>query len=343
MSALRNIREKKGFNISQLASRSGIAGKTLLEYEEGRQIIPLAHAKLLAKALWVQIEDLMPPPGSVVAAAPSTPAPTAASAPPVPRPAPVQAHQNPTQPVTPVQSSVNNQAQPATQYATTQPAPASRQPEIKSQPPASSAHNPKPEARSSKPKIVPTITEGQTQELLNLAQRLNITQEQLEERVGKSLATLNRPDATEWVKRLRAIADEIAPTQKVKYGRWPDANEDREASYLAKQRDAGAACVFRLFNGEEFSGSIADFTPYTITIKVADKSEEIVLRKLAIAYYRCTPASDGTNGTTTMQEEQSHNHARDDHHQPIDRGIDSDRTGQPNKPEKDQMDEDRGM
>jgi sRNA-binding regulator protein Hfq len=190
---------------------------------------------------------------------------------------------------------------------------------------------------------VPPITEGQTQELLNLAQRLNITQEQLEERVGKPLATLNRPDATEWVKRLRAIADEIAPTQKVKYGRWPDANEDREASYLAKQRDAGAACVFRLFNGEEFSGSIADFTPYTITIKVADKDEEIVLRKLAIAYYRCTSANGETNGAAPAQEEQSHNHARDDRHQPIERGIDSDRTGQPDKPEKDQMDEDRGM
>ncbi len=340
MSALRNIREKKGFNISQLASRSGIAGKTLLEYEEGRQIIPLAHAKLLAKALWVQIEDLMPPPGSV---APSTPAPTATPAPPTPRPAPIQAQQSPTQPVAPAPNSVNKQAQPPTQYAPTQPAPAIRQPETKSQPPASSAHNPKPEARSSKPKIAPPITEGQTQELLNLAQRLNITQEQLEERVGKPLATLNRPDATEWVKRLRAIADEIAPTQKVKYGRWPDANEDREASYLAKQREAGAACVFRLFNGEEFSGSIADFTPYTITIKVVDKDEEIVLRKLAIAYYRCTPASGETSAAAPAQEAQPHNHTRDDHHQPIDRGIDSDRTGQPDKPEKDQMDEDRGM
>ncbi|HKP52575.1 MAG TPA: helix-turn-helix domain-containing protein [Chloroflexia bacterium] len=341
MSALRNIREKKGFNISQLASRSGISGKTLLEYEEGRQIIPLAHAKLLAKALWVQIEDLMPPPGSVAV---STPASTATPAPPTVRPTPVPAQQSPAQPTPPVQSSVTRQVAPATQSIPAQPAPVMRQPESRSQPPASNAHNPKPETKAPKSKIVPPISEGQTQELLNLAHRLNITQEQLEERVGKPLGTLNRPDATDWVKRLRAIADEIAPTQKVKYGRWPDANEDREASYLAKQRDAGATCIFHLFNEEEFSGTISDFTPYTITIKVADKDEEIVLRKLAIAYYRCMPVSAaGTNGTAPSQEVSSHNHARDDHHQPIERGIDSDRTGQPTSPEKDQMDEDRGM
>jgi sRNA-binding regulator protein Hfq len=184
---------------------------------------------------------------------------------------------------------------------------------------------------------------------MHLATRLDIAQEQLEERVGKPLADLTRPDATDWVKRLRAIADEIAPGQRVKYGKWSNGNEDREAAYLAKQRDAGATCVFRLFNGEEFSGTISEFTPYTITIKAVAQDEEVVLRKLAIAYYRCMVAKESAgNGTSDEAQPSSpkpakHNHARDDRHQPIDRGIDSDRAGEPDFPEKDQMDEDRGM
>ena len=330
---MRNIREKKGFNISQLASRSGISGKTLLEYEEGRQTLPLAHAKLLAKALWVQIEELMPPPNSV---APTPPASAPSVAEPVSRPA-----QQPVAPAPPIQAGVSSQSP-----ASSQPPPAQRAPVVRQQDTreAKSPQSAKSEAPRSPraPKIVPPVSEGQIQELLNLSQRLDITQEQLEERVGKPLATLNRPDATEWLKRLRAIADEISPSQKVRYGKWPDAAEDREAVYLTKQRDAGATCVFRLFNGEELSGTLLDFTPYTITVKDRAKDEGVVLRKLAIAYYRCTPAntSERSGGNS---EQESHVHERNDHYQPIDMGVDSDRMGQPETPEKDQMDEDRGM
>src|SRR5687768_16866555 len=67
MSMLRTIREKKGFTLGQLAGRVGISARVLADYEEGRQAINLAHAKLLAKALWVGIEDLMPPSGATTA------------------------------------------------------------------------------------------------------------------------------------------------------------------------------------------------------------------------------------------------------------------------------------
>src|SRR5687767_10479916 len=84
MSALRAIREKKGFTLSQLASRAGISAQDLTEYEEGRQTVPLPHARLLAKALWVQIEDLMPPAGAALAANASQAAPPTNVAPPAP-------------------------------------------------------------------------------------------------------------------------------------------------------------------------------------------------------------------------------------------------------------------
>src|ERR1044071_3139872 len=84
MSMLRSIREKKGLTVGQLAARASISTRTLTEYEEGRQPIPLSHAKVLAKALWVQIEDLIPPAGSTAAATASRPAPSIA--PPAPAP-----------------------------------------------------------------------------------------------------------------------------------------------------------------------------------------------------------------------------------------------------------------
>ncbi len=353
MSSLRNIRERKGFNISQLASRSGIASKTLLEYEEGRVVLPLAHARLLAKALWVEVDELMPVPGSVP---PSPPAPSPASQQDI-RPS----QHNSVSSVAPVQISANQAPAAPIAAQSAPPVPSimpsapsvSQQPQAKPYVARQNGQAAQTDARPPRtPKVIPPATEGQVQELLQLAQRLDISQEQLEERVGKSLATLTRPDATDWVKRLRAIADEIAPASKVKYGRWPDSNEDREATYLAKQRDANTTCVFHLFNGEEFSGAVSDFTPYTITIRIANSQEEMVLRKLAIAYYRCIPtnsldgsdpAASDTEAQSSTQEEPQRVHTRDDHHQSLDKGIDSDRAGQPEVPQRDKMDEDRGI
>jgi hypothetical protein len=186
------------------------------------------------------------------------------------------------------------------------------------------------------------------QELLHLASRLEVTREQLEARIGKSLDTLLRPEAKEWVKRLRAMADELAPSARTRYGRWPEAQEDREAAYLAEQCETGATFMFKLFDGEVLNGTISDFTLYTMTIRPAESGDETVVRKLAIAYYRKVSEGNDEGGrerspSKTSSGKRAHDHARDDAHQPLDRGIDSDRTGQPDKPERDNMDEDRGL
>jgi sRNA-binding regulator protein Hfq len=193
------------------------------------------------------------------------------------------------------------------------------------------------------------------QELARLAIRLEIDQAQMEAQIGKTLNTLTRPEAKDWIKKLRAIADEIAPTQKSRFGSWPGGEEDREAAYLREQRDAHATFAFKLFNGEQISGTITDFTPYTITVSTGD-GEETVLRKLAIAYYRRTGQSqDGASPSTATEqsgeaspalqasEPTSQDPATDDHHQPLDTGTDSDRAGEPDVPERDNMDEDRGV
>ncbi len=45
---------------------------------------------------------------------------------------------------------------------------------------------------------------------------------------------------------------------------------------------------------------------------------------------------------TQSRPARDHDHARDDRHQPLERGIDSDRPGTPDTPEEDRMDKDRG-
>jgi hypothetical protein len=205
------------------------------------------------------------------------------------------------------------------------------------------------------------------QELERLAAKLEIAVEQLEERIGKKIPELTRPEAKEWIKRVRGMAEELAPGKKSSYGQWPGGHVDQEASYLATQKEAGTYFRFKLFNGEEIGGVITDFTPYTITIGSNGAGDDVVLRKLAIAYYRRSDpptigaeantsqvaagaakvASDAspkrTRATKAQAATSPHDHARDDHHQPLDEGIDSDRPDELARPEADNVDEDRGL
>jgi sRNA-binding regulator protein Hfq len=335
MNMLRSIREKKGLTLSQLAARASVPARVLAEYEEGTHPIPLPHAKLLAKALWVGIEELLPPAGSVPPAAPASAQPQ-----PQPRPAPITSASSASTP-RPVQVTQNHTEAHA-QQAVTQP--------VQGRPTESAPQKPRtvPQTnqqagenrttRPARPTPAPSpLTEGQLQELSHLSTRLEINQAQLEERLGKALHSLTRTEAKDWIKRLRAMADEIAPTRKVRFGQWPDANEDREAAYLREQRDAASQFTFRLFNGEQITGILADFTPYTITVRVSD-DEEVVLRKLAIAYYRrmAADAQASKGSATGSQPGQPIGAAREE------TGVNSDHVGVPDAPEQDSMDEDRG-
>ncbi|HEX8230203.1 MAG TPA: helix-turn-helix transcriptional regulator [Chloroflexia bacterium] len=382
MTMLRSIREKKGLTVSQLAARASIPSRVITDYEEGRLAMPLNHARLIAKALWVPIEDLMPPAGTVVP--PSSPPPAA------PQYAPAQPPRTDNAPVSQQVASAPRTEAPA--YTPAQPAPRPAENYGPMQAPTGAppreggrtrgvpqaGRGGPGDARQTRPaRSLPhppgPISEGQLQELSRLAQRLEIDQQQMEARIGKQLADLTRPEARDWIKKLRAIADEIAPSQRVHYGVWPEAQEDREAAYLRQQRDASSRFTFKLFNGEQFDGTLVDFTPYTITIRPDGSEDEMVLRKLAIAYYRRTgqgeataalsgnfvtanlgndtllvPATSvvaetaGESATATVAA-QGHDHARNDSHQPVTSGLDSDRAGEPEGPEEDNMDEDRGV
>lgn len=346
MSMLRSIREKKGFTLGQLAGRSGISTKVLADYEEGQHSISLVHAKLLAKALWVGVEELIPPPGAIQPS-PASPVTSSTSAPGI---SPVS------QDVTTPHVATERQAPVATRSGDeiiTENVMIGGADQLR----ISGAGEQQPQRAPKAASVAASpITEGQLQELAHLAVRLQIDNTQLEERVGKSLSTLKKAEAKEWIKKLRGMADEVAPGTKVRYGKWPEAKEDREALYLREQKEFGAAFLFKLFNGETFTGVVSDFTTYTITVKLIGKitgkqdDEDVVLRKLAIAYYRrLAPGEEKKVEERSTQGENedapspsAHNHDRDDHHQPLDKGIDSDHAGTPAIPEEDNMDKDRG-
>jgi sRNA-binding regulator protein Hfq len=61
---------------------------------------------------------------------------------------------------------------------------------------------------------------------------------------------------------------------------------DIESAYLRKQRDLKVPLRFTFLNGQEFVGVVTDFTPFTIHIMDEQTQEEVILRKLALAFYR---------------------------------------------------------
>jgi len=136
-------------------------------------------------------------------------------------------------------------------------------------------------------------TEGQMTEIMRLAARLNLSTTQLENQFGRPLADITRFDAREWIKQLREDAAAKAPPSKIHFGQWPGLKDDLEAVYLTEQKQAAAPFRFALFNGEVLEGRIVDFTPYTITLAEDDEGRHVVLRKLAIAYYRRLGNGDG--------------------------------------------------
>jgi len=140
-------------------------------------------------------------------------------------------------------------------------------------------------------------TDGQITEIMRLAARLNLSTEEIEHQFGRPVDNITRFDAREWIKKLREDAISKAPPAKVHFGQWPGLKEDREALYLTEQREAQAQLRVTLFNGQVFSGRIVDFTPYTITLdeSAGDSGEQIVVRKLAIAYYQRVGDDNGAD------------------------------------------------
>jgi len=306
LNKLKVIRQKKGLTTGQLAARASIPTRLISDYEEGHQAIPLPHARLLAKALWVKVEDIIPPnqppvpPPSSLAVAPGSPPPPAVL--------PSQGGEQPTEQQGAQQSAAANgdpQSSPPRDYQGSYQGGSSggyqrdggggyqrssggyqggfssgpRPP----RPPLREPQPPQPPRPKQEPIILPA-TEGQITEILRQANRVGMEPEAVATEVGKSLTELDRAAARQWIRTMRERAANLTSEQRSS----PDTArlpEDREPQYLEQQRKAGAIFSFTLFDGSIFTGPLKLFSPYTIVLHGED-DKDIVLRKLAIAYYQ---------------------------------------------------------
>jgi transcriptional regulator with XRE-family HTH domain/sRNA-binding regulator protein Hfq len=343
MDELRVIRERKGLTLSQLAARASIPGRLLVEYEEGQRVITQQHLRALARVLYVNPEDIKPHstprPPSAEPAQPSNNNNNSATQPQVHRP-PVPSQNVPPrtaepQQVRPVpQEPVRPPAQPAQEHvpigAVVRPAPPTnvnpveRPPQERrfAPPPPRQGHPPRPreegmgmertaperpprgKPREAKAPPPPQpITPGQINELLRLGARREMSREAIETRIGKPLDQLTRPDARQWIGTLR---NEDASDVSVARSSLalPEVIDAFESEYLREMRDRGTPLHFLLFNGQQLTGTVVEFTPYTITIKDSESGDEVTLRKLAIVYYR-KEAGDNNDSESDDQEQES--------------------------------------
>jgi len=77
---------------------------------------------------------------------------------------------------------------------------------------------------------------------------------------------------------------------------------DIESAYLRKQRDLKVPLKFTFLNGKEYTGVVTDFTPFTVHILESGTGEEVILRKLAMAYYRKADALDEAQAEKTAAQ-----------------------------------------
>jgi sRNA-binding regulator protein Hfq len=305
---LKQIRERKSLTLAQVSARTSIPLRVLEDYEANVQEISPAHMKALSKALWVKPDEILLPAG----VPPPAPSNTVAPAPRAAMPAAPSAA-----PSAPGTGSVpGDPVNAGTAVGTAAPAYGGTRPYT----PAPSAYGaPRPDAgrpprppgppaggrggggRARREPVVMPATDGQITEIMRLAARLNLSTEEIEGQFGRSIDNITRFDAREWIKKLREDAIAQAPPAKVHFGQWPGLKDDREAVYLTEQRAQGSQFRVVLFNGEVFNGRIVDFTPYTITLQQegADEAEQVILRKLAVAYYQRTAPGTGEQPTAT--------------------------------------------
>jgi transcriptional regulator with XRE-family HTH domain len=135
---------------------------------------------------------------------------------------------------------------------------------------------------------------SQIEHLLTLSVRqFGKDRDDLEQELGKPLENLTRKEASTLLRQYQKLLSEArAPEspieEKAKRRRayLPEGVDEFELKFLTSQQEAKALVHFTLFNGEEFTGHIIGFGPYSITIRESRSGDEVTLQKLAIAYYR---------------------------------------------------------
>jgi len=240
------IRKRKGLSMKELAARSGIAARVLVQYENGEKVIPYADLSRLAKALYVEEWEIK----------------TQSDPPPDRRRRPAHARPRPS----------GRPHRTSTAPAPKRPAQAAPpKPKRKAPPPPSPARETQ---LAHLRQLLPVV--GKTVEDVE-----RMVGKPLEEFTRREASQLLFELQEILRERKQATGDEGSHNRHRAY--LPEGVDRFELEYLTRVQDEAQRVRFHLFDGSEVVGRIVGFGPYSITVTV--NGEETTLNKLAIAWY----------------------------------------------------------
>lgn len=241
-----SLREQKKLSVAALANRAGLPIGLIMEYESGQRSIDPRHLSRLAKALYVEDGDIRlqsdPRPG----------------APPLERQGSPGRSQYPP-------AADNAPARPSQPSAPTAPRQRERPPRGR---------------YDSRPPMPPRPS--QISHFNDVLVRLGRTQAEVEQALGKPIATLDRTAMSDLLKSLQ---EEVRRTSAERHRAYlPEGVDAYESRYLTRLVNAGLPVRFTLFDGSTTEGAVIGFGPYSITIRQNDGAE-LTLNKLALVSY----------------------------------------------------------
>jgi transcriptional regulator with XRE-family HTH domain len=155
------------------------------------------------------------------------------------------------------------------------------------------------------PRPAPPARPSQIEHLLNLCSRqFGKDRVDLEQELGKPLEEMTRTEASKLLNQYQRVLTESrtsahadSPLPKRKRAYLPEGVDEFELEYLTAKQESGTVLRFSLFDGQQVTGQVIGFSPYSITIRERDSGDEITLQKLAIAYYRVAVAQPDGEGS----------------------------------------------
>lgn len=246
------LRKRRGMTVKQLANKAGIKPANLYAYEKGEPV-RLSDLERLAKALYVNANDIKIQSDPPTKTKPAEPPPAKPAAAP---PEQVVAEEKGEQP---------NPRPKKKRWGR--------------------------EKRLTQEQEPGSVRPGQLEYMRMLWAKLGVEETAVIAELGKPLEELSYDEARGlngrymqlWKDRKPELSPRPPDTRR-KRAHLPESVDEFEHNYLQARLDGQETVTFTLINDKVFSGQIIGFSPYNIAIRQRD-GQEMVLNKLALAYY----------------------------------------------------------
>ena len=245
------LRARKGYSVTQLASKSGVPQQLLYEYEQGKPLKPADQARL-ARALYVQPQDI-----ALVSTPPAAPSDTS--------------HRFTTQ--------TGNSTSAPDNFVRRSPSGPMRSGPAKSRGRSEAERNGP--ARESQLQHLQAMARSRGH---SLEQWLDTLSKPLETLTMSEASKWNLyyRDLPK-VPKIKAEPGHAGGVSQ-RRASLPEGLDKFEYDYLTHAQQAQSVLTLTLFNEERMTGQLIGFGLYTFTLRLTD-GQEATLQKLAIAYY----------------------------------------------------------